>query len=858
MGFWDNVASDLGMAGGTISEPIASGAEDLFSAETVNQYQADPNAFVYGQMGQQGTLDARNLRDYQMQQASGLQGQAAAQAQYGVDDANIWRRQAAAQAAAQAAGQQQQAGVLTQQAGMAGGRSPQIARGLGEIQGQYGAYGVGAQQNAMQALGDIAAGQTAAQTASMQSAGQMAGMGGQAWEGSPEQREALGRAVAAQQQTADTSAMEAAGARMAGLADSPTVRGQIGASDILAARGQGDIAGLGTEAGRLAAFGRGDIAGQQTGIQGLEGFADRGMGPSAAEAQLRAGSDRAIAGQMALARSGRGGGGAAALRQAQANAAAIQQQTSGQAAQLRAQEEAQWRGQQLGALQAAQQARGTLGGQQLSAQQAALQARGTLGAQQTAALEAAQQGYGAATGSQLAALQGATQAQTQALSARDAAQARSLQALGIEAQQAQALGGQSLQGQAQQLAALQAAQQAYQGQAALQAQAAGAGAGAGAQYAGQQLAATQANVQAQQQQRQINDAMRLGLLQQAGARDALAAQYAQQGQQGALDWAALQQGYQQAGMQNQLAAAQFGQQGALGFSQLGETYDTNQLQAAMALEQLRANQSLSAQTANQQADLEKDAGITGMIGSGIGALAAMSDIRAKRDITSGDKMSEAFAASMKPAYESPEREQPKISSKEFAEGFGSGYTGRSEKAYESGAEMGGGIGSLMGALSDEKSKEELRRVKGQLAGVTQSLMEERGELPSSNALQQAPGYSYQYKPEFQKPPYNQPSGTQYGPMAQDLERTPVGRTAVNELPDGTKTIDTNRLALINAAATGEQAGENEQLRRRLDALESDYVSRLRGESPGDQKLRGDLNAMESDYIRRLQGMAGSR
>src|SRR5690606_20421372 len=75
------------------------------------------------------------------------------------------------------------------------------------------------------------------------------------------------------------------------------------------------------------------------------------QGPSAAEAQLRAGQDAAMRQQLALARSGRGlGGGAASMRQAASNVADLQAQTSQQAATLRAQEEEAFRQQQLSTL----------------------------------------------------------------------------------------------------------------------------------------------------------------------------------------------------------------------------------------------------------------------------------------------------------------------------------------------------------------------------------------------------------------------------------------------------------------------------------------------------------------------------
>lgn len=86
------------------------------------------------------------------------------------------------------------------------------------------------------------------------------------------------------------------------------------------------------------------------------GFADQGPGPSAAQAQLQMGSDRAQLQNLSLARSGRGmGQNAAALRGAVAANSDVQAQTNQQAALLRAQEADAWRGRQLQAYGQAQQ-----------------------------------------------------------------------------------------------------------------------------------------------------------------------------------------------------------------------------------------------------------------------------------------------------------------------------------------------------------------------------------------------------------------------------------------------------------------------------------------------------------------------
>ena len=75
-----------------------------------------------------------------------------------------------------------------------------------------------------------------------------------------------------------------------------------------------------------------------------------GKAPSAAEAQLKRGSEEAIASQFALAGTQHGYGAGAALRAAGRNAAALQQKNNLDTAQVRAQEQATARGQLGGAL----------------------------------------------------------------------------------------------------------------------------------------------------------------------------------------------------------------------------------------------------------------------------------------------------------------------------------------------------------------------------------------------------------------------------------------------------------------------------------------------------------------------------
>jgi hypothetical protein len=83
-----------------------------------------------------------------------------------------------------------------------------------------------------------------------------------------------------------------------------------------------------------------DALGRADTLAGLEAT----QGPSAAQAQLQSGLNQANANALSMARSGRGwGGGASALSQASAQQAMNSQNAVNSSAQLRAQEDAQWR-----------------------------------------------------------------------------------------------------------------------------------------------------------------------------------------------------------------------------------------------------------------------------------------------------------------------------------------------------------------------------------------------------------------------------------------------------------------------------------------------------------------------------------
>lgn len=84
------------------------------------------------------------------------------------------------------------------------------------------------------------------------------------------------------------------------------------------------------------------------------------------------------------------------------------------------------------------------------------------------------------------------------------------------------------------------------------------------------------------------------------------------------------------------------------------------------------------------------------------------------------------------------------------------------------------------------------------------------QAPAVQMAQQAPGYSFEYRNP--SAPGAAP-GQQFGVMAQDLERTPAGRSVVTTGPEGQKMVDTGRLAMQNTAAIGELGNELERLKQ---------------------------------------------
>lgn len=202
---------------------------------------------------------------------------------------------------------------------------------------------------------------------------------------------------------------------------------------------------------------------------------------------------------------------------------------------------------------------------------------------------------------------------------------------------------------------------------------------------------------------------------------------------------------------------------AQGREQIAQGYAAQDQAGRTQYEETRGGNIMDAQLAAAGYDTQRDSALLGMT-AGLGSAALMmSDIRNKRRI--------------RPEQGIPNQISPLLSS---------------------------GVGSLTDAMKARSAESE-----------AQALSDKRTAQSSGAAAlaaaEAAPGYSYEYKD-----PKNG-EGRYVGPMAQDLEKTPAGRSVVEDGPNG-KQIDTARLSLVNTAAVSEQQREIDELRRHLAAL----------------------------------------
>lgn len=465
-------------------------------------------------------------------------------------------------------------------------------------------------------------------------------------------------------------------------------------------------------------------------------------GPSAAQAQLQSGLNQSQASNLALARSGRGwGGGAGAMAQAQGLNAAAGQNTANQAAALRAQENAAYR----------QRAAANLG----AAAGINLGAGNQFGQQQQQEVQAALGRAGMQLNQQGLASSAALQQQSQ----NDAYQ-QGMYNLGLNAQQ-----GATQAGMAGLMQGATIGQQGY----------------------GQNLEAQQAGGQ-----------MSLAGLGQSGELSQAA---------GTMDLAAQQQAMaaQQQQVANNIAY---------------ENQMTSLHQGNQQMEMNNANNNAAASENAKQRTVQYVGAGLNAIGSAVGAL---SDRDKKKDIEPANQ------TMLIPATDASGNGGP------GGYNFGTGISGPNQAMGLASDQAANAASTQSPQSSDLKpSRDYLGATMGGVQNVGASLMGGGGgfqprrapmiqpqatAIPQPNyptlsdknektgyamsdedakeAIEETPGYSFQYKDPSAT---GATDGRQFGIMAQDLEKTPAGRSVVKKQPDGTRMVDTSRLTMVNTAA----------------------------------------------------------
>lgn len=240
--------------------------------------------------------------------------------------------------------------------------------------------------------------------------------------------------------------------------------------------------------------------------------------------------------------------------------------------------------------------------------------------------------------------------------------------------------------------------------------------------------------------------------------------------------------YRQAQLGNQQMNLEAAQQGAIMAEQ------ERRLADEFLAKQAAAQRGVAVQSgiANQQNDAAKssrDMKYTYEATAGVGQslMESMSDERAKENIEektgSADAIEEFVNAGREKAKNNeipvPANVAPPVYQKEepFPEKYHKGGGGGSGK----------GMASMFAMMSDKRAKKDINSNPGSSDEIGKFI----------NAL-----HAYEY--EYKDPQHG--TGKKMGVMAQDLEKTEVGRTMVDKRPDGLKVIDTNKAIGVALAA----------------------------------------------------------
>jgi hypothetical protein len=829
------IGSQLAAAGTGYGEAIAgTGVQAGYNLSQTGQNYGEELAGLGAQSGynlsKYGTKAATGInqtgtaaQDYSQQAATGIEGAGSVAQLYGIKSGQALDRQGNAALDYS----QQQAGSLAQ--------AGQVGQSYGFNQAAaLGQQGTAAQQYGQQQAGSLAQAGQFGQTFGLNQAQALAGQGTSA------QQYGINQAGQVEKSAAQLSQM-----------------------------------GQGVYDQSSAAANRNIVGQQQAAIQGIESS----EGPSAAQAQLQSGLNKSQAQSLAMARSGRGwGGSAGAMSQAQQQNAAMSQAAANQAAVLRAQEEAAFRTRAATNINAA----ASMGLNQAGvndAQTRALIEAGMAGVQSGGQMRAQAASLGQnAYAQQLAAQQASASAGQagigQSLAAREAAAAIGQQSYAqqIAAQQAAAGVGQAgiaqtlaaqeaaagigQQGYAQQLAAKQAATQA--GQAGIGQNIAGlqAAADVGQQGYAQQLAAQQAAGSLGVGAMQAGSELAMSGLQSGG-------QMAMAGIEGggrlATESLAAGGGLALAGIEGggsmQLeglaqSGNQAGQAALIGLDSQQQAMAAQQQQVsnnATYMDQMLQNQGIrsgvamnnaNSQAAKDQAEKDRlDRYVSAGISFAGNAVGALSDRDKKQGIEPANR------EMMLPATDTSGNGGPGgyawgtgVSGPNQAQSMASNAAADASsaraKSTKSDADMKAMLGKFGGGAQNFGAQ--LMPAGGYQARPAPSIPFQRTAIPQPNypqlqlpalsderekeslaAIKETPGYSFDYKdPDAM----GAEPGRQYGIMAQDLEKTPAGRSVVKKQPDGTRMVDTSRLALLEAGAMNAFSKEQDALKNEVAQL----------------------------------------
>ena len=155
------------------------------------------------------------------------------------------------------------------------------------------------------------------------------------------------------------------------------------------------------------------------------------------------------------------------------------------------------------------------------------------------------------------------------------------------------------------------------------------------------------------------------------------------------------------------------------------------------------------------------------------------------------------------------------------------------------------------AAQEEARQQQYRQQQGLQAGLAANRAANAAGPAAVQMAQRSPGYSYEYTPAMQA--LGAPAGQRYGVMAQDLERTPAGRSVVQRDPaTEMRVVDTAGLTLQNTAAIGQLAREREEERREQEKRRSDERKAL--QAVHRRKRARDYEAAQASLRQQLDNL----